>query len=129
VANETLAPNTRFISLMVGRRLKLFRPGGYPGVEYAGGDAKYYSNGFKILYPELGEFTESSSDDGKSWVIYKHLKSGKQVIEFISDSLGTVKFHLVAQGVQIHDHASIEMGGPAFATYYTEPTTPVEEGT
>ena len=127
MGDESLAPNTRFISLIVNQQLKIFRPNGFPGKPHEGLTSEVARGGFKILYPALGKFIGDSGGSPISWVIYQHLRSGKQVIEFLSTELGTTKFHLVAQGVQVHDHASIEMGGPAFATYYTEPTTPTQQ--
>jgi len=134
----SLSPNTRFISLVVGDSVRLYRPHGYLGVEYTNSNTEIYRFGFKILYPTLGKFIADSGDAGtaaapgaRSWVTYLHEKSGKQVIEFMSSELGTHKFHIVIQGVLVHDHASIAMGGPAFATYYSETTvntTTTQEG-
>lgn len=112
----------------VGQTLKLYRPIGYKGITFSEGtNAKEARNGFILSQPNLGEFTDASTDDAKSWVLYKHNKSGKQVVQFISNELGYHTFSLVIQGIQVHDHASIAMGGPAFATYFTEPST-VQEG-
>lgn len=107
------------ISCKVGDTILLTRPLYYKGIEQ-GDDKKVMANGFKILYPTLGEFIDYSTDAGKSWVKYKHLKSGQQIIELRSNDLGTYTFTCVIQGIVVHDHASIAMGGPAFATYYTE---------
>lgn len=114
-------------SCKVGDTILLTRPLHYKGIEQ-GDDRKVTANGFKILYPALGEFVEHSTDVGKSWVKYKHLKSGQQVIEFRSNDLGVHTFTCVIQGVVVHDHASVDMGGPAYATYYSEPNVYSEEG-
>lgn len=114
------------ISCRVGDKVLLTRPLYYKGIEQ-GDDKKVTANGFKILYPALGEFIDYSKDVGKSWVKYHHLKSGQQVIEFRSNDLGTHIFTCVIQGITVHDHASVDMGGPAYATYYSEPTVYTEE--
>jgi hypothetical protein len=116
------------INCGVGQTIKLSRPQYYKGVNQ-NLDTKVGVNGFRVLYPELGEIIESSTDPGKTWIKYKHKKSGTQVIEFTSVDLGTHVFTAVIQGITVHDHASIPMGGPAFATYYSEPNvTTTEEG-
>jgi len=114
------------INCAVNDVIKLTRPLYYKGIEQ--GDDKTVSvNGFKILYPELGSFINYSTDEGKTWVKYKHQKSGQQIIEFISHDLGIHTFTCIIQGISVHDHASIPMGGPAYATYYSEPSTHSDE--
>jgi hypothetical protein len=126
---EAYADNQNAVaSCTLGQTLKLYRPIGYKGIEFSSDtNTKEARNGFMLMQPNIGEFTEDSGDDNKSWVLYKHNKSGKQVIQFISNELGYHVFTLTVQGIQVHDHASIAMGGPAFATYFTEPST-VQEG-
>jgi len=122
-------PNTTFASYPSDSKIKLYRPIGYKGVDYGGeADIKYYRHGFKVVYQSLGEFTEGSTDTEKSWVVYHHQGSGEQVIEFNSEELGAEVFYFVIQGILIHDHASIAMGGPAFGTYYSEPVNTTPEG-
>ena len=136
----TFTTNTQsFLTCQVGQIVKLTRPEGYIGiansVDTNNSDSVDHTkqvNGFRILYPNLGKFYDWSKplveDEGTGeWVAYQHLKSGKQVIQFISTSLGTHTFTTTIQGIQVHDHASIPMGGPAFATYYSEPTIAVSE--
>jgi hypothetical protein len=106
------------VSCRVGKSLTLIRPVGYSAV--TGSE----NAGFKMLYPALGEFTEV----GEDYVVYLHKKSGTQIIEFVSNTLGHHVFSAIIQGIIVHDHASIPMGGPAFATYYTEAPTNSEEG-
>lgn len=74
--------------------------------------------GFKLLYPSLGEL--QVDEDTDICVIYKHNKSGKQIIEYPTAGLSNVVFYAVLTGMLVHDHASIYEGGPAFATYFTE---------
>lgn len=114
------------INCVVEDVILLTRPLYYKGIEQ-GDDETISVNGFRILYPELGQFIDSSTDEGKSWVKYQHQKSGQQVIEFISHDLGVHTFTCVIQGISVHDHASIPMGGPAYATYYSEPSVYTEE--
>lgn len=114
------------ISCNVGNTVLLTRPLYYKGIEQ-GDDKEVAVNGFRILYPALGKFIEHSTDEGKSWVKYQHLRSGQQVIEFRSRDLGTHVFTCVIQGIVVHDHASVDMGGPAYATYYSEPNIVYQE--
>jgi len=109
----------------VNDKLELHRPVGYPPAEWPkDANPKIYLNGFRVVYSELGEFEKIPDED--NMVYYKHLKSGHQVIEFVSDFLGRHYFYLILEGITIHDHASIPQGGPAYATYYSEPER--EEG-
>lgn len=114
------------INCIVGDVFMLTRPLHYKGIEQ-GDDEEISINGFRIVYPELGKFTGHSTDTGKSWVEYTHSKSGAQIIEFTSADLGRYVFTCVIQGVSVHDHSGIPMGGPAYATYYSEPTVPGNE--
>jgi len=105
----------------VGDKLKVCRPLGYKPVTWEeSADSKIYLNGFRILYPEIGEF-EGKADSSGNCIYYKHLKSGRQVIEFVSTDLGDNYFYVTLEGIVVHDHASIPQGGPAYATYYSEP--------
>ena len=108
----------------VGDKVKLSRPVGYPPVTWENdADVKIYLKGFRVVYPELGEF-DGLVDAAGDRIYYKHLKSGRQIIEFVSLFLGRHYFYLILEGIVVHDHASIPQGGPAYATYYSEP----EEG-
>lgn len=111
--------------MQVGRKIKITRPLGYPpaidpSVESVYGTTE--ANGFKLLDTNLGKFVDES-DAGDDSVIYEHIKSGQQIIRYSGKSLVTVLFYVVAQSVLVHDHASIAMGGPAYATYFTEKPT------
>ena len=123
---EATDKSQTIINCVVGDVILLRRPLYYKGIEQ-GDDKSISANGFRILYPELGHFIEHSTDEGKSWVKYKHEKSGQQIIEFRSHDLGVHTFTCVIQGISVHDHASIPMGGPAYATYYSEPSVYTEE--
>jgi hypothetical protein len=82
--------------------------------------------GFRLLDPSLGTLTED--DESSICVIYTHNKSGKQVIEYSTAGLSGRIFYAVLTGVTVHDHASVYEGGPAFATYFSESSSPQEEG-
>lgn len=82
--------------------------------------------GFKLLDPSLGELSEAEGSD--ICVIYKHNKSGRQIIEYPTAGLSNRVFYAVLTGILVHDHASIYEGGPAFATYFTEVPGRTEEG-
>ena len=120
--------NIANMSCGVGDKLKISRPIGYKPTTWASDlNEKFFLNGFKVIYTEIGEF-EGSPDDTGNHVYYRHKKSGQQIIEFISKGLGTVYFYLVLEGVMPHDHASIPQGGPAYATYFSEAAEQIEEG-
>ena len=145
--------NIVYTTMQVGRKIKITRPLGYPSTiddapeegteattdtEGTGGatdggaateaadsptQSKTESNGFKLLTPDLGEFTDFN-EAGENSVIYKHTKSGQAIIRYSGKSVLTVLFYVIAQGIIVHDHASLAMGGPAFATYFADvPTT------
>jgi hypothetical protein len=75
--------------------------------------------GFRLIHPELGELKESTGSESFNCVQYTHKKSGKQVVEF-TDDLSLSRHYLVFDTVAPHSHDSMAMGGPAYATYYTE---------
>jgi len=105
----------------VNDKLKLCRPIGYKPVTWEeGANEGIYLNGFRVVYPELGKF-EGTPEGDTNCVYYRHEKSGRQVIEFMSADLGKHYFYLILEGIVVHDHASIPQGGPAYATYYSEP--------
>ena len=105
----------------VNDKFKICRPLGYKPVTWGeDADKKVYLNGFRVVYPELGEFEGKPEDNKDDCVYYRHLKSGRQIIEFVSIDLGNNYFYIVLEGITVHDHASIPQGGPAYATYYSE---------
>jgi hypothetical protein len=120
------SPNVTTFTASVSDVIKITRPVGYP--PYAPGKApaepttnEYESYGFKILDQNLGKFIRLDEVDLNSgFVYYQHLKSGRQIIRYKSQTLTDTLFYIIVQGIQIHDHASIYQGGPAFATYWAE---------
>ena len=128
------SPNVTTFTASIGDVIKITRPVGYP--TYPPGKAptdvpsgEYEAYGFKILDQNLGKFIRLDEVTLKSGcVYYEHLKSGRQIIRYKSKSLTDTLFYIIVQGIQIHDHASIYQGGPAFATYYAElPADAAEE--
>jgi hypothetical protein len=128
------SPNVTTFTASIGDVIKITRPVGYP--PYAPGKTptgaaagKYESYGFKILDQDLGQFIRTDEIKLKSgFVYYEHLESGRQIIKYKSQSLTDTLLYIIVQGIQIHDHASIYQGGPAFATYYAElPADAAEE--
>jgi len=104
----------------VNDKLKICQPTYYPPVEI---DRDKYSEtqalgGFFIVYPELGKF-EGFVEGSNMCVYYRHLRAGKQIIQYVSRSLGEYIFYIVLDGIIVHDHSSIPQGGPAYATYYS----------
>jgi hypothetical protein len=116
--------NVTVATCRVGDRLKICAPVTYLPADTSKNDT-YHRNGFTILDEDLGEF--EAENIGDMCVYYKHNKSGKQIIQYISQDLSQKVFYLVIDGIVVHDHASIPQGGPAFATYYSE-TRRREEG-
>jgi len=121
-------PGVQTFSVPVGGAVRICHSYFFRGIEFRSDDAdqnKYMKRGFRIIYKNLGEFVD---DDSLGWncVKYQHTKSGKQVIEFVED-VANKRSYLVMQTVPVHDHASIPMGGPAYATYYSEPVNTAEE--
>lgn len=120
------SPNVTTFTASVNDVIKVVRPIGYPA--YAPGKApetpttsKYEAYGFKVLDQTLGEFVRLDEISLKSgFIYYHHLKSGRQIIRYKSKSITDTLFYIIVQGIQVHDHASIYQGGPAFATYWAE---------
>lgn len=117
--NKQGEPGVQTFYCIVGDTLRLchsyFVKGAKVGEEGRESDTKAL-RGFRVIYPELGELKV-----GDEWncVYYKHNKSGRQIIEFTED-LGMRRSYLVMQTITVHSHDSIPMGGPAYATYYSE---------
>ena len=120
------SPNVTTFTASIGDVIKITRPVGYP--PYAPGKTpsaptktEYEVYGFKILDQQLGHFIRLSEINLNSgFVYYEHLKSGRQIVRYKAQTLTVTLFYIIVQGVQIHDHASIYQGGPAFATYFAE---------
>ena len=120
-------PGVQTFAATVGGEVRLCHSNFFKGIENNSDDSqklKFNQRGFRIVYKRLGEFV---TDATQAWncVRYKHNKSGKQIIEFTED-VANRRSYIVMQSVPIHDHASIAMGGPAYATYYSDPV--IEEG-
>jgi len=120
------SPNVTTFTASVDDVIKITRPVGYPA--YPAGKepadpttSEYEAYGFKILDQSLGKFVRLDEVTLKSgYIYYKHTKSGRQILRYKSKSITDVLFYIIVQGVQVHDHASIYQGGPAFATYWAE---------
>jgi len=121
-------PGVQTFFVTVGGVIKICHSNFFHGIAFSSNDPsqiKHMQKGFRIVYKALGEFVDDATLEWNC-VLYKHLKSGKQIIEFTED-VANRKSYLVMQGITVHDHASIPMGGPAYATYYSEPTVPITE--
>lgn len=125
--NNLTGENVTYFVANVDDLIKICRPLGYP-FRIKGLLPKLYqpSNteayGFEVVYPDLGEFEDVDSLDRETACVkYRHKKSGKQVIRYVSrGSLTNTEFYTVIQGITVHDHASVYTGGPAYATYFAE---------
>jgi len=105
-----------------GDELEICHPLFCKGMDTEETDTNKVLRGFRLIFPKLGDLAE-----GDSWncIKYHHKKSGQQIIEFTED-LGLRRSYLIVETISPHDHGSIAMGGPAFATYYSG--APQEEG-
>ncbi len=122
--------NVTTFTAIIGDVLKLRQPVNYLPVEFPEDyDSTQFKKGFVIFDRKIGKFVDGDLSDDIC-VYYKHIKSGKQIIQYLSNSLGERRFYAIIEGIGVHDHASIPQGGPAFATYFTEPpyTGADEEG-
>lgn len=77
-----------------------------------------YENGFKLLNPDAGKIVKVHTD--KLAIDYQHNTNLDNTIIFMSISGDVVR--ILAGNIMVHDHASIHTGGPAYATYKSEPT-------
>jgi len=83
--------------------------------------------GFILSNTEIGELIEDPKSE--ICVIYKHKKSGKQLLIYPTGGLSKRIFYAVLTGIVPHDHASVYQGGPAFATYFSDiDSSQTEEG-
>ena len=73
--------------------------------------------GFYIENDEVGEITLVHTD--KVAINYLHKKPGDQVIWLLA--LTGEKIRISIATMPIHDHATVNTGGPAYGTYYSPP--------
>jgi len=79
-------------------------------------------NGFSLQDDTLGRLEKD--EENVDCVYYYHDEAGVQVIKF-REGRANIIGSLTLEGIVVHDHAAVTAGGPAFATYYSEPQ---EEG-
>jgi hypothetical protein len=119
--------NNYSVSIPAGVSLKISAPidlslgyGSFPStktsVEFFGKTISLTS-GFGVLDDDVGELIQSSDIDCPS-VIYKHKKQASNKLFFLSDN--NIYQTLSIVNIPLHDHSSIEQGGPAFGTYYVD---------
>lgn len=105
----------------VGDKLKICQPVFYPPPSTNKDneeDLEYELGGFRILYPDVGKF-EGFAKGSNMCIIYKHLLPDRQIIQYSSRVLGEHIFYIILDAVVVHDHSSVQQGGPAYATYYS----------
>ena len=136
------SPNVSSFTVSVGDVIKIQRPAGYPpyprSTENSSGFAipeevvttEEEAYGFKVLETSLGKLVRLDEVDWRDgFVYYEHERSGRQVIRYISHGIIDVTLYMIVQGIEVHDHASVYQGGPAYATYWAEvPAEANEEG-
>lgn len=88
------------------------------------GEQRTLIRGFFSENEEIGTIMEAEGEAG-AIVKYKHLKSLSNRVWFYGRCGEVGMFSVVY--VPIHDHASLVTGGPAFATYASEPTIQTTE--
>lgn len=82
------------------------------------GEYRSLKKGFVSVNENVGEIVEESQD--KVAIKYKHIYPTDNIIWFFAITGERVK--ITIQGVaDIHDHASIHTGGPAYGTYFSQP--------
>lgn len=81
------------------------------------GVSRTYINGFWLESEVVGEILEPIAD--KVGMVYRHKLPQENVIWFESFLGHKVRYSI--GNIPVHDHASIVTGGPAYATYYSEP--------
>jgi hypothetical protein len=139
------SPNVSTFIVSVGDIIKIQRPPGYPPYPISGKDGNtdgfavpesakeptiHKAYGFTVLDTNLGEFIIQSKfgwSDG--YVFYRHDRSGRQAIRYLSHGIIDVTLYMLVTGIEVHDHASVYQGGPAYATYWAQvPAEATEEG-
>jgi len=122
------ASNVVYYVCSVDDKLKICQPAMYLPVTFEGADypESQYLAGFAIFYPELGKF-EGMVEGSDMCVYYRHLKAGQQIIAYYSTGVTNKVFYIVLDGIKVHDHSSIQQGGPAYATYYSRIREEMEE--
>jgi hypothetical protein len=113
--------NVVTFTIGVGDTVRLCPPVNYLPVSFPEDpekyDPNYFLNGFIVLDHSLGKLSVATGSN--MCVYYTHNKSGRQIIQYCSDSLGLRNFYAILEGVVVHKHDSIAQGGPAFATYWS----------
>ena len=84
------------------------------------GETKSLQRGFCVENEKAGKIDHVYPE--KVAIDYKHIYPVDNVIWFYALTGEVVKIH-VGGTVDIHDHATISTGGPAFGTYYSQPIT------
>jgi hypothetical protein len=120
--------NNYTVSIPAGVSLKVSVPidleigyGFFPttetSVEFFGKTIQLIS-GFGVLDEDVGDLIKSTNVDGNPEVIYRHNKQAKNKIYFVSDN--NIYQTLSIVNIPLHDHSSVDQGGPAFGTYYVD---------
>ena len=117
--------NSLAIYVLAGMKVKIKAPvdylraqGWFPkkGTVKLGVQTKTLQNGFCVEDDAVGEIVEVKSEELA--VVYHHKKSEKNSIWFFAITGEIAVCNITA--VPIHDHSSIVMGGPAFATFFSD---------
>lgn len=78
-------------------------------------------NGFVVEDEDIGEILGPLADSMKVGIQYKHKRPGDNTIWFFALTGERLKININGS-IDIHDHSSIVTGGPAYGTYYSEPS-------
>lgn len=82
------------------------------------GSTKALQRGFYVENEEVGKIVKAHKD--KVAIDYQHIYPADNVVWFYSLTGEVVKISVMGS-MEIHDHATISTGGPAYGTYYSQP--------
>lgn len=96
----------------------------YADTAMVNGELVTLMKGFRVETPLVGDIDDIYTDSLS--IRYRHILPGANSLWFYALTGEVVQ--ITATHMQVHDHASIITGGPAYGTYYslTEPPAPAE---
>lgn len=80
------------------------------------GESDTFKNGFYVENKEVGDITKTHGD--KVAVDYMHKLPVANTIWF--HAVTGERARIMISNIQVHDHASISTGGPAYGTYFSD---------
>jgi len=86
------------------------------------GETITFQQGFYVENEEVGEIVTVHSD--KVAIDYKYKLPEQTSIWFVAHT--GERARIIISSMQVHDHASIVTGGPAYSTYFSDTDAPEE---